>query len=55
MLGNSEKKNYFLNISNHPSDKWTEKQLNSALELADQIIDLPFPNINPTWDTVMQG
>lgn len=43
---------YFLNISNHPSDKWGEKQISSALELADGIIDLPFPNINPEWDSV---
>lgn len=43
---------YFLNISNHPSSKWDDKQKNSALEIAEEIIDLPFPNINPEWDTV---
>ena len=46
------KMKYFLNISNHPSDKWGDKQRNSALEMAEEIIDLPFPNINPEWDTV---
>lgn len=43
---------YFINLSNHPSNKWSEKQMNSALEMADEIIDLPFPNINSDWDTV---
>jgi len=47
-----KKMRYFLNISNHPSDKWGDKQRNSALEMAEEIIDLPFPNINPDWDTV---
>lgn len=47
-----EKKKYFLNISNHPSDKWSEKQISAALEFADEIIDITFPNINPEWDTV---
>lgn len=48
----NEKMKYFLNISNHPSDKWGDKQLSTALELAEEIINLPFPNINPEWDTV---
>ncbi|MBK9404753.1 MAG: hypothetical protein IPN57_09505 [Ignavibacteria bacterium] len=48
----NEKMKYFLNISNHPSDKWGDKQLSTALELAEEIINLPFPNINPEWDQV---
>lgn len=38
-------KKYFLNCTNHPSEKWDEAQRNAALKLAEQIIDLPFPNI----------
>jgi len=49
-----ENKNFkfFLNISNHPSSKWGDKQKSAALEIADEIIDLPFPNIEPDWETV---
>ncbi len=35
------------NISNHPSDKWGEKQIQAAKELADVIKDLHFPNVPP--------
>ena len=36
---------FFINISNHPSDKWDEKQRNAALEYG-SIIDIPFPEID---------
>jgi len=39
----------FYNISNHPSDKWGEKQYSEALRLGNKIIDIPFPNIDPKW------
>lgn len=35
----------FINVSNHPSSKWSQKQLEAALALADSIIDVPFPNV----------
>ena len=35
------------NISNHPSDKWGEKQIAAAKELADVIKDCQFPNVPP--------
>lgn len=41
----------FINLSNHPSTHWGDTQREAALQLADQIIDIPFPNIPPTWDT----
>ncbi len=45
--------NKFMNISNHPSNKWSEKQLNAAKALAsDGIIDLRVPNINPNYDSI---
>lgn len=36
-----------INLSNHPSDKWSEKQLRTALKVYKSIVDLPFPNISP--------
>lgn len=36
--------NYFINISNHPSNTWSEKQLNVAKRYG-KVIDIPFPNI----------
>ena len=37
----------FVNISNHPSSKWGEKQLEAARDLAEGggIVDIPFPNV----------
>lgn len=37
-----------INITNHPSSAWGEKQKNEAETNFGQIIDLPFPNISPT-------
>jgi len=39
----------FINLTNHPSSKWGEKQLEAALELVDNspIIDIQFPNVKP--------
>lgn len=36
-----------INLSNHPSSKWSEIQINQAEKLYKQVIDLPFPNIKP--------
>lgn len=36
----------FINISNHPSSKWNEEQLNAARELGGEVIvDIQFPNV----------
>lgn len=40
----------FLNISNHPSGRWTERQLEAAKGYGD-IIDIPFPQIEPEAGT----
>lgn len=40
-----------LNITNHPSNKWSEEQMNGALSLALDVIDIPFPNIDPKLST----
>src|SRR5690606_24231413 len=40
-----------LNLSNHPSNFWPEKQQMAALKEYGEVRDLPFPNIPPEWDT----
>lgn len=41
----------FLNLSNHPSDGWSNEQKISALSLGcAEIVDEPFPNVDPMWD-----
>lgn len=36
----------FVNLSNHPSAKWTDEQLQSARIYGD-VVDLPFPQVSP--------
>lgn len=40
---------YFLNISNHPSSLWSDRQLTAAEEYG-IIRDIPFPQVNPEMD-----
>ena len=40
----------FINFSNHPSSKWSEKQTTDALILGGEIVDVPFPNVPPNAD-----
>lgn len=39
-----------INLSNHPSAKWPENQINVATQLYGNVVDLPFPNVDPTGD-----
>lgn len=39
-------KNFFVNFTNHNSDFWEEKQRKAA-EVFGEIVDIPFPNVNP--------
>lgn len=39
-----------LNLSNHPSSLWQEKQTNAAIQKYGSIYDLPFPDISPQAD-----
>ncbi len=36
----------FINLSNHPSNRWDEKQLNEARKYG-EVIDMDFPTISP--------
>lgn len=40
----------FINLSNHPSDKWTSEQVMESNRLFGNILDLPFPIVNPEGD-----
>jgi CRISPR-associated protein Csx16 len=37
----------FVNISNHPSAGWGDEQRTAALALCDELLDLPFPQVDP--------
>lgn len=39
-----------VNLSNHPVDKWTDEQRNIATMQYGDIVDMPFPAINPHAD-----
>lgn len=41
----------FVNLSNHPSAIWSEEQLAVARGLADQVVDIPIPEIPPDAGT----
>ena len=38
-----------INLSNHPSTNWSSQQL-AAARIYGEIIDLPFPKVDPTGD-----
>ncbi|MCR5530866.1 MAG: hypothetical protein K6F26_03345 [Lachnospiraceae bacterium] len=37
-----------INISNHPSSQWPLEQLQAARDNYEVVVDIPFPQINPT-------
>jgi hypothetical protein len=39
-----------LNLSNHPSISWPENQLLVAKTQFGQVVDVPFPQVDPTLD-----
>ena len=42
----------FLNISNHPKEKWSPEQVAAANELGNgNIVNCPFPNVHPMATT----
>jgi len=42
----------FINLSNHPSEGWSEEQLAAAHQYG-EIVDIHFPNIEPTFTSSM--
>ena len=42
----------FINLSNHPSDGWSEEQLAAAQEYG-EVVDIHFPNIEPSFTSSM--
>lgn len=49
---NKKSQKLFINLSNHPSAEWNDSQIDAALQYADQIIDIPFPVVDPQMDEV---
>lgn len=47
MINTKDNKKNFINFSNHPSSGWGNKQRAAALELGTEIIDIPFPQVDP--------
>lgn len=39
-----------INLSNHPSKKWGELQMEAAIKQFGEVVDLEFPNIPPDAD-----
>lgn len=39
-----------INLSNHPLNTWPKAQSEEALSKFGEILDIPFPNIEPDWD-----
>lgn len=42
---------YLVNLSNHPSCNWCEKQRNEALKYG-EIVDIPFPDVDANGDEI---
>lgn len=42
---------FFINVSNHPSSRWSSAQVQAALALASEVIDIQFPNVSSTAST----
>lgn len=40
-----------INLSNHPSANWPENQLELARSLFGQVVDMPFPPVDPAAST----
>lgn len=41
-----------INLSNHPVSKWSEEQLSAAQTQFGEVVDLPFPTVDPQADEV---
>lgn len=41
-----------LNLSNHPSAQWSERQTTWANDIYGEVEDLPFPQIDPNFNEV---
>ena len=43
-------KKVLVNFSNHKLAAWKQPQVNAAHQLAERIVDVPFPDVNPQMD-----
>ena len=42
----------FINLSNHPSSEWSEEQMAAAVAIGGEVVDIPFPEVDPNADEV---
>lgn len=42
----------FINLTNHPSENWSDEQLAAARQFG-EIVDIHFPNIEPSYTSLM--
>lgn len=40
-----------INVSNHPSEKWLPEQMEAAVEAYEEVVDMPFPILDPEMNT----
>lgn len=45
-----KEKPVLINLSNHPSNNWSKKQIQTSLEYFSKIYDLEFPKVDPSGD-----
>lgn len=46
----TKNRSVFVNFSNHPSAKWSREQLDAALAIGQEVVDLPFPMVPASAD-----
>lgn len=44
------KREFLINLSNHPSSTWNNEQIQAAAEQFGEVVDVPFPDIDPQWN-----
>lgn len=44
-------KRMLINISNHPTSTWSKRQMETAIAQFDEVVDFPFPQIDPESST----
>lgn len=39
-----------INLTNHPSSKWSDHQMDVAVSLYEEVTDYNFPQVSPEWE-----
>lgn len=46
----TENRSVLVNLSNHPSSKWSREQSDAAMEYGSELVDIPFPAVEGSAD-----